>query len=71
MPRSEQYEVWLQHGGRWEFLASFLDFEIAKAMAGKRSSRVRLLLVTYEGNKKVGEEVLAEIGAVRRDEAAS
>jgi len=71
MSRFEQYEIWLQHGSRWEFLASFMDFEIAKAMAGTRSRGVRLLLVTYESDKKLSEEVIAEIGAIRRDEAAS
>jgi len=51
--------------GRWEFVASFLEFEVAHALAKNRSERVRLLKVTYENGAPVEQEVIAEVGATR------
>jgi hypothetical protein len=52
---------------RWDFVASFQDFEVAYAVAQNRSSRVRLLKVTYEGTALVAQEVIAEVGATRQE----
>lgn len=65
MAQWEQYEVWVQQGESWEFAAAFGDFDVARAVAKARSSRVRLVRATYDGNKLVSSEVLAEVGAVR------
>ncbi len=67
MNRFEQFEVWEFNNGRWEFIASFRDFDAANVMARRRSYRVRLLHVTYEDSKPVSQEVLAEIGATRQE----
>jgi len=69
--RHDQYEIWEFNGGRWEFVASFPDFDVAHTMARKRSYRARLVHVRYEEGKRMGEEILSEIGATRRREEAS
>ena len=51
--------------GRWEFVASFVDFDVAYAVAKNRDNRVRLLKVTYESELPVEQEVIAEVGATR------
>ncbi len=67
MSRFEQFEIWVLNGERWEFLASFADFDVANAVARARPHRVRLLHVVYEEGKAVAQEVLAEIGATREE----
>jgi hypothetical protein len=67
MSRFEQFEIWEFNGGRWEFIASFRNFEVASVLARRRSYRVRLLHVTYEDGKAVAQEVLAEIGETRQE----
>jgi len=61
----QQYEVWQMNRGRWEFVASFLEFEVAYAVAKNRNERVRLLKVTYEEGTAVHQEVIAEVGVTR------
>jgi hypothetical protein len=51
--------------GRWEFVASFLEFDVAYAVAKNRNERVRLLKVTYENGAPVEQEMIAEVGATR------
>jgi hypothetical protein len=68
LERFEQYEVWEQNRGKWEMVAAFREFEIASSLAHKRTYRVRLMRVVYEGNKAVQQDVLTEIGATRQDE---
>ena len=51
--------------GRWEFVASFLEFDVAYAIAKNRNERVRLLKVTYENGAPVEQEMIAEVGATR------
>ncbi len=51
--------------GRWEFVASFVEFDVAYAVAKNRSDRVRLLKVTYDNGAPVEQEVIAEVGATR------
>lgn len=67
MARWEQYEIWVQSGERWEMLASFLDFEVASAVARNRSSKMKLMLATYEDNTVVTKDVIAELGATRTE----
>ena len=68
LDRFEQYEVWELNQGKWELIAAFRDFEIASVLAHKRTYRVRLMHVLYEGNTRVQQDVLTEIGATRKDE---
>jgi hypothetical protein len=63
--RFQQYEVWQMNEGRWEFVSSFADFDIAYAITKIRKSRVRLLKVTYENGAAVEQEVIAEVGTTR------
>ena len=65
MPRWERYEIWIQKGGQWEMMAAFADLEIASAAARNRSSQMRLVHATYEGEKVVAHDVLMELGAIR------
>ncbi|HEV2963741.1 MAG TPA: hypothetical protein VG649_18080 [Candidatus Angelobacter sp.] len=65
MARWEQYEIWVQNGVKWEMLASFPDFEVASAVARNRSSKMRLMLVTYEDSTVVSKDVIAELGSTR------
>ncbi|MBZ5627656.1 MAG: hypothetical protein LAO06_02195 [Acidobacteriia bacterium] len=67
MARFVQFEIWENNGGKWEFIASFMDFDLAQVMARKRSYRVRLMHVVYQDGKVVGQEVLTEIGATRQE----
>ena len=68
MDRFEQYEVWELRGERWEFVASFIDFDPAAAVASNRNKRLRLVHVAYEDGKVVNTETWAEIGNVRAQE---
>jgi hypothetical protein len=65
MARFEQFEIWESNHGRWDFTASFKDFDVAHVMASKRRYRVRLMHVVYENGKVVEQQVLTEIGATR------
>ena len=66
MAKFAQFEIWEYNGGRWQFIASFVDFDLANVMARQRSYRVRLTKVLYGDGKVVGQEVLTEIGATRQ-----
>lgn len=65
MARWEQYEIWEQKGAKWEMTSWFRDFEVASAVARNKNARVRLIHATYEDSKKVGEDILAEVGTTR------
>lgn len=65
MVRFEQYEIWILNGDRWEVASWFRDFEVASAVAGGRSRRVRLIHAVYEDGKRVKQEVIAEVGSTR------
>ena len=67
MARFEQFEIWEFNHGRWDFTASFKDFDVAQVMASKRRYRVRLMQVVYENGKAVDQQVLSEIGATRNE----
>jgi len=62
--RWESYEVWAQNGERWELVAWFHDFDVARAVAGQRRGRVRLVQAVFDDGK-VTRDTLAEIGSVR------
>ena len=66
MAQFAQFEIWENHGGRWEFVASFTDLDLANAIARQRSYRVRLMKVLYQDGRAVQQEVLTEIGATRQ-----
>ena len=51
--------------GRWELVASFLDFDVAYALTKHRAERVRLLKATYDNGLPVEQEIIAEVGATR------
>ena len=65
MARFQQYEVWSMNEGHWEFIASFVEFDPANALAMNRKDRVRLLNVTYDHGTPLKQEVIAEVGATR------
>ena len=67
MERVQQYEVWAQaqESGRWDLLASFSEFEAARAVAATRSNRIRLVRVIYEKGQIAESEILAEVGNIR------
>lgn len=65
--RWEQFEVWAMTQGKWEFIASFIDFEVASAVFRNRTYRQRMLHVVYEGKTVVKQEVIAEVGATRKE----
>ena len=51
--------------GKWEFVLSFADFDVAYAVAKNRKARVRLLKVSYEDGASVQQEIIAEVGDTR------
>lgn len=65
MDRFQQYEVWQMNEGKWEFVSSFAELEVAQSVAMNRKSRVRLLKVTYENGASVEQEMIAEVGETR------
>jgi hypothetical protein len=65
MARFQQFEVWQMVEDRWEFIASFMDFNVASGMAKTRAARVRLLKVSYADGAAAEQEILAEVGQMR------
>jgi hypothetical protein len=66
MGRWEQYEIWLCANDKWHMAASFADIELAKAVAANYTSNMRLIHCTYEDNRRVEQDVLADLGATRK-----
>ena len=68
MTASEQYEIWAQGsaGDRWELVSAFADLAVATAVANARTPPVKLVHAFYENGRRLREDVLAEMGAVRR-----
>jgi len=63
MAKWKQYELWVQKGeNKWEMVGAFPDTEIPTAIAQERKARARLIEVLYEGEKMLGQEVIAELG---------
>ncbi len=65
LARFEQYEICTQNGEKWELSSAFHDFDVASAVARARSTRVRLMQVTYVDGEAVETRVIAEIGGLR------
>jgi hypothetical protein len=65
MARFQHYEVWSMNEGDWEFIASFVEFGPANALAMNHKDRVRLLNVMYDNGVTLNQEVIAEVGATR------
>lgn len=68
MTKWRQYELWVQvDENKWEMVGVFPTPDLPTAMANARSTRSRLIEVVYEGTKLLGQEVIAELGANRRE----
>lgn len=68
MTKWRQYELWAQTAeNKWEMVGVFPTPELPTAMANARSTRSRLIEVLYEDTKLLGQEVIAELGANRRE----
>lgn len=68
MAKWKQYELWVQTGeNKWEMVGVFPNPELATAVANARNTRSRLIEVLYDGSKLLGQEVVAELGAGRRE----
>lgn len=68
MSKWRQYELWVQTAeDKWEIVGVFPTPELPTAMANARSTRSRLIEVVYDGSKLLGQEVIAELGANRRE----
>jgi len=68
MAKWKQYELWVQTGeNKWEIVGLFPSTELATAVANARSARARLIEVLYDGNKMLGQEIIAELGNTRKE----
>jgi hypothetical protein len=68
MAKWKQYELWVQTGeSKWEMVGVFPTTELATVVANARNTRSRLIEVLYDGSKLLGQEVVAELGAGRRE----
>lgn len=64
MIRQEQYEIWVQSSLlRWDMLGCFQDIELASTVAANRSSRTRLICLTFEYGKMISQNLVKELGA--------
>ncbi|HTC92957.1 MAG TPA: hypothetical protein VK699_05845 [Terriglobales bacterium] len=65
--RHEQFEIWVLRAKRWEMSSSFMDFELASAIANANTykERMRLIHAVYENGARVQEDILAEMGTTR------
>jgi acetyl-CoA carboxylase beta subunit len=63
--RHEQFEIWVLRGKRWEMSSSFMDFELASAIANTYKERMRLIHAVYQNGARVQEDILAEMGMTR------
>ena len=63
MAKWKQYELWVQTGDKkWEMIGIFPNTDLPTTLAQNRPRRSRLIEVLYDGNKLLGQEVIAEIG---------
>lgn len=68
MAKWKQYELWVQTSDtKWEIVGLFPNTELPTAMANARSARARLIEVLYDGSKMLGQEIIAEIGNMRKE----
>ena len=65
MAKWSQYELWVQTGEKkWEMVGVFPDVEMATSLAKSRSRRARVIEVRYDGDKMLGQEIIAELGVI-------
>ena len=62
-----QYELWAEKKGQWGRVASFREFDLASTLLRNYKYRMRLVRVSYQDGAPVLNEVLAEVGATRRE----
>jgi hypothetical protein len=63
MAKWKQYELWAQTSeNKWEMVGVFPETALPTAVARTRTGRCRLIEVLYDGNKLLGQEVIAEMG---------
>ena len=68
MAKWKQYELWVQSGqNKWEIVGLFPGTELATVVANARAARTRLIEVTYDGSKMMGQEIIAELGTTRKE----
>jgi hypothetical protein len=65
MSRTEQFEVLQLVGGNWELVAAFPQLDLATEVAKNRKANVRIIRATYEDGKKVGEDLILDLGSTR------
>ena len=63
----EHYELWAEKKGQWGKVASFREFDLASTLLRNYKYRMRLVRVSYQDGAPVLNEVLAEVGATRRE----
>lgn len=63
----QQYELWAEKKGQWGRVASFREFDLASTLLRNYKYRMRLVRVSYQDGAPVLNEVLAEVGATRRE----
>ncbi len=63
----QQYELWAEKKGQWGKVASFREFDLASTLLRNYKYRMRLVRVDYKDGVAVLNEVLAEVGATRRE----
>jgi hypothetical protein len=65
MAKWSQFELWVQTGEKkWEMVGVFPDAELPTTLAKSRSRRARVIEVRYDGDKMLGQEVIAELGVI-------
>ncbi|HEV7674202.1 MAG TPA: hypothetical protein VGQ12_06710 [Candidatus Angelobacter sp.] len=68
MAKWKQYELWAQSAeNKWEIVGLFPGTELATVVANARTARTRLIEVTYDGSKMMGQEIIAELGNTRKE----
>jgi hypothetical protein len=65
MPPVEQFEVLQFVAGHWELVAAFPQLELATEVAKNRSANVRIVRASYENGRKVGEDIILDLGSMR------
>ena len=67
MAKWKQYELWVQvEDNKWEMIGIFPSTDLATTVAEARSRRTRVIEVLYDGNRLLGQEVIAELGMPNR-----
>jgi hypothetical protein len=68
MAKWKQYELWVRTAqNKWEIVGLFPTTELATVVANARGARTRLIEVLYDGAKMMGQEIIAELGATRKE----